>query len=417
MQTGNMTRLPAGSPQLLRQLNSAHVLRAIRTHGPISRADLAKAIGLSKPTVNEVVEGLLGEGTVLESEPNGAERPLRPGRRARLLRFRADLGHVLGIDIGANKLLVVVADLNGDVVAAERRPVRARERADAAALLKHAQSAATSALAAAGTRRSLLQAVGVGTPGVVDPATGRLSLAPQLGGWEGLPLGRRLQRSFPCPVLVENEVHLSVLAERWRGAAQGIDDALFVQAGYGIGGGLLVGGRLYRGANGAAGEIGYLPFAEDWSPRDGLGPFEHAAGGSAYARHGRRAAGARGGRRLLELAGGDPDAIDAEIVFAAAAEGNAAALSIIDTLVARLARGIAAAAVVVDPQTVIVGGGLSRAGEALLRPLERALADLVPIPPPVVLSDLGEEAVALGAVRLAVQTVEDRLFGIAAEAV
>ena len=119
------SRLPAGSPQLLRQLNSAHVLRAIRAHGPISRAELAKTIGLSKPTVNEVVEGLLGEGTVLESEANGAERPLRPGRRARMLRFRADLGHVLGIDIGANKLLVVVADLNGDVVASERLPVRA----------------------------------------------------------------------------------------------------------------------------------------------------------------------------------------------------------------------------------------------------------------------------------------------------
>jgi predicted NBD/HSP70 family sugar kinase len=412
-----VNRLPAGSPQLLRQLNSAHVLRAIRTHGPISRAELAKTIGLSKPTVNEVVEGLLGKGTVLESEANGADRPLRPGRRARLLRFRADLGHVLGIDIGANKLLVVVADLNGDVVVSERVPVQPRERADATALLKCVQAAATTALAAAGTRRSELQAVGVGSPGVVDPATGRLSLAPQLGGWESLPLGRRLQRSFPCPVLVENEVHLSVLAERWRGAAQGIDDALFVQAGYGIGGGLLVGGRLYRGANGAAGEIGYLPFTDDWSPRDGLGPFEHAAGGSAYARHGRRAAASRGGRRLLELAGGDPDAIDAEIVFAAAAEGNAAALKILDTLVRRLARGIAAAAIVVDPRTVIVGGGLSRAGEVLLRPLERELAELMPIPPQVVLSDLGEEAVALGAVRLAVQTVEDRLFGIAAEAV
>jgi predicted NBD/HSP70 family sugar kinase len=412
-----VNRLPAGSPQLLRQLNSAHVLRAIRTHGPISRAELAKTIGLSKPTVNEVVEGLRGKGTVLESEANGADRPLRPGRRARLLRFRADLGHVLGIDIGANKLLVVVADLNGDVVVSERVPVQPRERADATALLKCVQAAATTALAAAGTRRSELQAVGVGSPGVVDPTTGRLSLAPQLGGWESLPLGRRLQRSFPCPVLVENEVHLSVLAERWRGAAQGIDDALFVQAGYGIGGGLLVGGRLYRGANGAAGEIGYLPFTDDWSPRDGLGPFEHAAGGSAYARHGRRAAASRGGRRLLELAGGDPDAIDAEIVFAAAAEGNAAALKILDTLVRRLARGIAAAAIVVDPRTVIVGGGLSRAGEVLLRPLERELAELMPIPPQVVLSDLGEEAVALGAVRLAVQTVEDRLFGIAAEAV
>jgi predicted NBD/HSP70 family sugar kinase len=412
-----MAQLPAGSPQLLRQLNSAHVLRTIRAHGPISRAELAKAIGLSKPTVNEVVEVLLGEGIVGESQANGSERPARPGRRARLLRFRADRGNVLGIDIGANKLLVLVADLNGDVLASERRSVQARERSDAAALLKHVQATATDALAAAGTPRSTLQAVGVGTPGIVDPTSGRLALAPQLGGWEGLPLARRLQRSFACPVLVENEVHLSVLAERWRGAARGIDDALFVQAGYGIGGGLLVGGRLYRGANGAAGEIGYLPFAEDWEPRDGLGPFEHAAGGSAYARHGRRAAAGRGGRRLLELAGGDPDAIDAEIVFAAAAEGNAAAGKIVDTLVARLARGVASASVVLDPRTVIVGGGLSRAGETLLRPLVRNLEELVPLPPHVVLSDLGEEAVALGAVRLAVQTVEEQLFGIAAEAV
>jgi predicted NBD/HSP70 family sugar kinase len=218
-------------------------------------------------------------------------------------------------------------------------------------------------------------------------------------------------------VLVENEVHLSVLAERWRGAARGIDDALFVQAGYGIGGGLLVDGRLYRGANGAAGEIGYLPVAGDEATRDGLGPFEHAAGGSAYARHGSRAAGRRDGRRLLELAGGDPEAVDAEIVFAAAAEGDPAALAIVDELVGRLAEGVAAATVVVNPATVIVGGGLSRAGETLLAPLTHRLGELTPIPPRVVLSDLGEESVALGAVRLGVQMVEERLLGIAAEAV
>jgi predicted NBD/HSP70 family sugar kinase/biotin operon repressor len=411
------TRLPAGSPQLLRRLNSAHVLSAIRAQGPISRSELAKTIGLSKPTVNEVVEGLLRDGTVLESEANGAERPSRPGRRARLLRFRADLGYVLGLDIGANKVLVLVADLNGEVVASERRRVGARERLGSDSLLRKAQAAAAAALRGARIPRTRLEAVCVGTPGVVDPGTGRLTLAPQLGGWEGLALAKRLQRSFPCPVLVENEVHLSVLAERWLGSAQGIDDALFVQAGWGIGGGLLVGGRLYRGANGAAGEIGYLPIAGDEATRNGLGPFEHAAGGSAYARHGSRAAGLRGGRRLLELAGGDRDAVDAEIVFAAATEGDRAACAIVEELVGRLAQGIAAAAVVVDPATVIVGGGLSRAGATLLDPLTRRLGELVPIPPRVVLSDLGEESVALGGVRLGVQLFEDRMLGIAAEAV
>jgi predicted NBD/HSP70 family sugar kinase len=395
------TRLPAGSPQLLRRLNSAHVLSAIWAQGPISRSELAKAIGLSKPTVNEVVEALLRDGTIVESDAYG-ERPSRPGRRARLLRFRADRGHVLGIDIGAGKILVLVADLNGDVVASERRQVGARDRTSADQLLRKALAAATAALRTAGVPRPSLQAVCVGTPGVVDPVTHRLTLAPQLGGWEGLALGRRLQRSFPCPVLVDNEVHLSVLAERWRGAAQGIDDALFVQAGYGIGGGLLVGGRLYRGANGAAGEIGYMPAAGDRTTRNGLGPFEHAAGGGAYARHGARAAAHPHGRRLRELAGGDPDS---------------AAAAIVAELVDRLAEGIAAAAIVVDPATVIVGGGLSRAGDMLLEPLTRRLNELTPIPPRVVLSTLGEESVALGAVRLGIQTVEQSLFGIAAETV
>jgi predicted NBD/HSP70 family sugar kinase len=393
------------------------VLSAIRAEGPISRAELAKATGLSKPTVNEVVEGLLRDGTVAESEANGSDRPSRPGRRARLLRFRADRGHVLGMDIGAGKILVLVADLNGDVVASERRSVGARERANADQLLRQALAVATAALRSAGVPRASLQAVCVGTPGVVDPVTHRLTLAPQLGGWEGLPLGRRLQRSFRCPVLVDNEVHLSMLAERWRGAAQGIDDALFVQAGYGIGGGLLVGGRLYRGANGAAGEIGYMPAVGDPAAPNGLGPFEHAAGGSAYARHGARTAARPEGRRLLELAGGDADAVDAEIVFAAAAEGDAAAAAIVAELVGRLAEGIAAAAIVVDPATVIVGGGLSRAGATLLEPLTRRLAEHTPIPPRVVLSTLGEESVALGGVRLGVQTVEQALLGIAAEAV
>src|SRR5713226_970211 len=127
-------RLPAGSPRLLRRLNSAAVLQAIRDRGPISRTELAHATGLSKPTVNEVVELLLEARYVAESVGDGDGRPRRPGRRARLLTFRADLGHVLGIDIGANKILVLVGDLNGQVLASERRRTSASERRSADAL-------------------------------------------------------------------------------------------------------------------------------------------------------------------------------------------------------------------------------------------------------------------------------------------
>jgi predicted NBD/HSP70 family sugar kinase len=242
-----------------------------------------------------------------------------------------------------------------------------------------------------------------------------VKLAPQLAGWEGLPLGRRLERGFACPVLVDNEVRLSVLAERWRGAAQGIDEAVFVQVGYGIGAGILIGGEVYRGADGAAGEIGYLPLG-DAGGHDGatagLGPFERAAGGTAFARLGRTAALERDGALLRELAGGDPDGVDAAVVFAAAARGDAAAQAVVDEVVLRLARGVAAVVAVLNPATVIVGGGVSRGEQQLLGPLERAVAALVPAPPRFVLSALGDESVALGGVRLAVQAVEHELFAV-----
>jgi predicted NBD/HSP70 family sugar kinase len=405
------TQLPVGSPSLLRRLNSALVLRTIRAQGPLSRSDIAKATGLSKPTVNDVVELLLGAGYVRESLADGGSRPRRPGPRARLLTFRADLGHVLGIDIGANKILVLAADLNGRTIASERR--RTTREGGAAEVLGGVREAVRTVLERAGIPRSSLLAVGVGTPGVVDRA-GRITLAPQLAGWEGLPLAARLGRSFSCPVLVDNEVHLSLLAERWQGAAERIDDAVYVQIGVGIGGGILIGGELYRGANGAAGEIGYLPLGDgDQSPMVGFGPFEHAAGGSAFARLGRRAAARPEGRLLVELAGGDPAAIDAEIVFQAAGRGDPAAREIVEELVARLARGIAALVVALDPATVIVGGGLSRAGSALVEPLERYVRELVPLPPRLVLSALGDESVALGAIRLAVEHVEAQVFTFA----
>ena len=407
-------RMPAGSPRLLRRINSAAVLRAIRAGAPISRSELARATGLSKPTVNGAVELLLESGYLTERVAAVDDRTRRPGPRARLLSFRGDSGHVLGIDIGANKVLAVVADLTGEVLGTVRRLTGARERQTANAILDLVGAATDDALATAGVDRSTLRAVGVGTPGVVDPVSGRVTLAPQLGGWEGIRLASRLQPAFPCSVLVDNEVHLSVLGERWRGSAQGIDDALYVQVGVGIGGGVLIGGDVYRGAGGAAGEIGYLPIFDDAGGRDGLGPFEHAAGGTAFARLGRRAAAAGESPALLELAGGDLDAIDAEVVFAAAARSDEAAKRIVDELLQRLARGIASAVTILNPSTVIVGGGVSRAGERLREPLERLIADLVPVPPRVVLSSLGDESVALGAARLALQAVEERLFNVAA---
>src|SRR4029079_11827865 len=133
-------RLPAGSPGLLRRLNSAAVLHAVREDGPVSRADIARVTGLSKPTVNAAIEQLLEQGYVSE---DGEAASGRPGRRPRLLRFASGLGQVVGIDIGANKVLVLVADLSGGVLATERR------RTEPRALLEQVEEAAAAALATA----------------------------------------------------------------------------------------------------------------------------------------------------------------------------------------------------------------------------------------------------------------------------
>ena len=201
-------QIPTGSPQLLRRINSAAVLRVIRADGPISRAELARSTGLSKPTINGAVELLLESGYLKERVADVDGRTRRPGPRSRLLSFRGDLGHLLGIDIGADKVLVVVADLTGDVLGTVRRRTKAGDRQTAETLLDLVRAATDEALATAGVDRSSLQSVGVGTPGVVDPGVGpRHAGAPaaRVGGNPArepagavVPLPRaRRQRSAP----------------------------------------------------------------------------------------------------------------------------------------------------------------------------------------------------------------------------
>ena len=257
--------------------------------------------------------------------------------------------------------------------------------------------------------------IGVGTPGVVDPASGRISIAPQIAGWDGLDLGGHLEPRLGCPVVADNESRLSLLAECWRGAARDVQHVVYVQVGIGIGGALVLDGRLFRGKRGAAGEISYLLDVDE--PEDDApggtptGPFERAAGGRAYARLGAAAAAAPEGALLRELA--DDGEVSARTVFAAAARGDSAAAAIVAELTTRLARGVANVATVVDPDLVVLGGGIANAGAALLEPVERAVRAAVPFPPRIVLSELGDDGAALGAVRRALDAVDELHFSFA----
>lgn len=399
-----------GNPSLMRAINAARVIRALREKGALSRADLVRATGLSKPTITSVVAYLENAKYVEAIDRTGSEPSTKP-KRAQLYGFRADLGYILGLDIGADKLLMLVANLDGDVVARRRVDIRRAVRRGPAAVLRTISQLADQVLAEARVPRDRLHAVAAGTPGVVS-LDGVVTLAPQLPRWEGINLRAALAEIFSCPIYVEREVALSLLAEQWRGVAAGIDDALFINLGIGVGAALLIDGQICRGMHGAAGEIGAMPLDVAIPPGSTatLGPFESATGGAGLAREGRAAARYKKGKRLLELAEGERENIDAAVVWAAAREGDKCALEIVDRAIQTLGLGIACLVCAFNPRAVILGGGMSRAADLMLEALEKQVALYAPFPPEWLISSLGEDAVALGAVRHVTRTLEHDLF-------
>jgi len=400
-----------GAPPLLRQINSAHVLSALRGAGPLSLSDLAARTGLSRPTVGQVVDQLHDSGLVAFIEP-GHDGAIRSGRPARLVRFRAEAAYVAGIDIGRHQALVTVADLAGAIVAQHREMTSGAS--SSADLLAALRKAAREAFAGAGIRRADVASVAAGTPGVVDWPRGAVVLAPQLPGWK-IELARELRRSFRCPVQVENDANLAALAERRHGVARDAHTVVYILWGERVGAGVLIGGQLHRGAANAAGEIGFLALDEGTTAEPdeaGRGPFERLVGADAIAEVARDAARRRGGaagrRRDGELA--PPGATTPEAVFAAAAHGDPAAVEAVHTIAARFARGLAPVLLVLDPDLVVIGAGVSRAGASLLQAIEASVEPLTLVRPRLELSRLGDEAVTLGAVELALAEAERRLL-------
>ncbi len=399
------------SPQRARARNRRLVLDTVHGHGGVTRAQLGAIIKLSKTSIKEICDDLIDEGLLEEYQSEPAKR--QQGRPALTLRIATGHGSVLGIDVGADKVSARVATLAGDVLASKEIRTR-REKPDREYLLALAQKAVTAIQESGDEETREFHTVVVSTPGVVDPRTQVVSLAPQILGWDGTDLRASFAEYLdvdPARVFVESQTDLSVLAESVAGAAEGIDTVLYVQLGIGIGGGIIVDGRPCTGAVGAAGELGYLPlgFGDDAPAGSGIGAWEWAAGGRAWARHGRAAATEPGGKRLLELAGGNPDDVDAEVVFRGVHEGDRASIAVFERMTHRLAAGIASAVCVINPECVLIAGGLSKGGELLLDALREELRQLVPIMPNVLLAAFGGDGGVTGALYKATERAFDAL--------
>lgn len=377
-----MGRLTGGDPSLLRRINSAVVLHSLRAKDCATLTEITGVTGLSRPTVEGVVEGLIEAGLVVETAAeDGAAR--RQGRPARRFRFRAEAGHLLGLEIGPHRVAALLADLDGKVIGAQAKEVD--ESAPADERLERLRTAVAELLRRAGVPRGSLRAVGVATPGIVE-ADGTVRLGTALPEWTGLRLGERLGRSFKCPVLVENDANAAAVAEHWKGAATESEDVVFVLAGLSPGAGSLIGGRLHRGYGGAAGEIGAL----------------HLLGREATP------------ETLLSTTDEPLHPLDEQAVaevFAHARKGDRRARAAVDRFIQRLVHDVAALALALDPELVVVGGWASGL-DGVLPPLRAELERYCLRPPKVVLSMLGEAAVATGALRFALDHVEEQLFAV-----
>ena len=306
---------------------------------------------------------------------------------------------LLGVDLGGTKCLGVAVD--GDEVVAEVRVPTPKGDAALVAEL----SAVVDELCGAGTP----QAVGVGAPGLVD-RSGVLRFAPNLSVEGELDLRSALAERLHVPVRIENDATCAAWGERAHGAARGFDDVVLVTLGTGIGGGIVAGGRVQRGANGFAGEVGHM-VVDPGGPRCPCGQrgcWERFASGSGLGRLGREAAQAGTASRVVELAGGDPDDVRGEHVTAAVAEGDQEAADVLASFAWWVALGLANLANIFDPQAFVVGGGLVAAGDALFTPTREALADLLQgrgrrPAIPVIPAELGPRAGAIGAACLALE--------------
>lgn len=379
---------------LLRELGEQEVLETIFRTGPITRPEIAAATNLSKPTVSAAVSRLEQVGLVHAVGRRAGQR----GRSPVAYVVSSRVGFVVGADIGGSNVRVAAADLFGEPICDLRRPTaKHSSRAVGVQLLEMV----TEVIDQAGGEHGRPLALGVSAPGIVDQTSGRVTslaynVAPE-GGFD--PLGVIRER-FDLPVLVENNVNLAAVGEKWFGLARGISTMVFIALGAGIGMGIIIEDQVVRGAHGAAGEIGYLPLAGDpFDPRHRLhGGLEDEIGAAGIVA-------AFNERR-------DPD--DRELssvheVFDLAADGNAAARSVVDHVASLLGTAVATACAILDPELVVLGGGIG-ANPLLLRPVRGSAATLVPITARIETSLLGERAALQGAIAIALRAARELLL-------
>ena len=389
------TRTP-GTPSLLRVLNDRAALELLLERGPLTRAQLGELTGLSKVTASQLVERLEERQLVARVGELAGGR----GPNAQLYAVVPSSAFVVGVHVGPTTVVASSADITGRVTA--RVEVSTDGADDPVGRVHTAVSEAAKQANAAWDR---VRRVVLGTPGVVDPTTGDIAFAFDLPQWHR-GLRDALASDLDRPVSFENDVNLAAIAEARVGAAVGVGDFALFWLSRGVGLATVLGGRLHRGAAGAAGEIGYLYVPGGREPDFSRDPDSSRAVPPAFQQTISEAA-----VRELAASAGFPRATAAEAVAAVVA-GGAAGDAVLDELARRIAVGVVAVAVVIDPSLVVIAGDVGSAGGAALASrVQEHVARLAPVTPRVVATGVPDEPVLQGALLTGLDAAREEVFG------
>lgn len=391
---GPSSRLAAAvAPSLLREMNQRLLLDLLFASGPATRPQLAREAGLSQPTVFAALSDLEKAGLV---RPVG--RPgTSPGRPAVIYEADPSTGAVLGVDIGRKWLRVLVTDLARTELA--RHEIRNSARSSRA-LVDLVSKAVDQVTAQAGLGNGDVTHTVVGSPGVFDPHRGRMMYAGNLPGWQRAGLAEALSDRLGGSLTLDNDANLAALGEYTLGAGRGTRQFVYLHIGTGVGLGIVIDGQLYRGFNGTAGEVGYLPLGTEppeteskWTQR---GMVEMSLAADAVVRY--------------AVDAGMKPHVTAEEVFAAARSGDTAALQALTTQAQVLARVVTGICAFLDPELIVIGGGVGQSFDLLEPEMRNELARFTPMRPSIATGDLGADAVLQGAIAIGIDTARELVF-------
>ena len=388
-----------------KRLNKALILDVIRKHGPISRTDIAKITGLSGATVTKFVDDLIQTGFVREDGYDVS----KGGRKPTLLKLVPEAGFAVGVDLGASNLRAVVVNLEARIIAKIGKKTNAGEGREK--VFKRMIEIIYEVIEASGVEKERIEGIGIGISGVIDHQKGVCLFCPNIKGWENVPVKRLVEEEFGIKVSVDDSSRMMALAEHWCGLAQKVENFIFINVGVGVGSGIFTNGQIYRGSRGTAGELGHTTIDEN-GPRckcGNRGCLETLVSGPAIVRRAKEALEEGVISLLGKMSGGDFSKLSPEMVAEAARKGDKLAFNIMEKTGEYLGIGIANAVNLFNPELVIIGAGISRAGDLFLETVKRTVKaralHTASTSVDIKISELGDTAAAQGAAILILKDI------------